>query len=400
MIATSIGYSGYDFTYSCKYVYLVDWLYHSISNCSYYDVLLVFPYSLLTKREMIEILRFNATYINQFNNVIALYQIIQETAPSLSNYPKILSCQLPVNTFGNGTLTNDGIYKFLYPASYLVAGVQYPLTLFPFKIENLTTTSPAFEYNYVDTGYIPNNWNPQGFYYMSSIDVAGYVSPFSNVIFEIDYAGYVISDLTSYLNAQFSYLYDLTPSSTSKTGDAFTCYQAEQHLYTGYIYYNNIQAGNGTFILRSTGLGIGNNIYSVGTYTQVANGIVINGILKFYLAPRDNPSTCFEGLKLEVTLTNFAFTKQHFVTWIRKTGLPSSSGGNEGYGAFDLTWFMIIFLAVFAPTIVLGVYLGIAGFVGGLIMGLGISIATGLLPFYTIVFVGIAVLIIFFLWRK
>jgi len=402
---TSIGESPLGLIYGI-YVYLVDFVYHQIGDNYYYDVFYYHSNTDDNKKIGEVILRFNATYINQYFSYTDLdrnsegYNGNTWDNGALSNILRPLSVQLPVNTYGNGTLTN-GYYKFLYVGEYNVIPYVNPFCIFSNWIADLETTTPHI-YNYdSETNWFPNGISPQSFYFGLSTNVGGYFNPFTRVLIELDYTGnYCISDIVNSLNAQFSYLFDLFPTPITKTTQYYELYLSQQYTYYGYVFNNGIQAGNGTFTVNSTGIGLSSSIATLGTYTQVTNGLIINGILKFYYAPRTGTTTIYEGIKIKITLSSLIYTKQDLIEWIPKEGVPNPSGGNMGYGGFDLTWWLIIFLCIFLPATVLGLYLGISGFMGGLVLSIGIGISTGLLPFWLITFVGLAIFIIFIMWKR
>jgi hypothetical protein len=409
---TQIGETGFSDTYSTKYAYLVDWFYQGNINC--YNFFVVYPDAEYAKYMEAQIITFNDTFIGTAQTPIDLStdaQSMGNSQPELippMNLIRPLSVQLPANTYGNGTLENNSNYNIIYIAKNYVFMYIIVKTVDMSILSSLTQPHviiPAGTFY----GFYPSQANPQTFYFSTSYNIGGYLNPFSNIIFELDYQNSLaVACTTNPPNGVFSYAETISPTFIANPSSGkYQLYQNTQYALTGFLTFNGINVGNGVFYVASTGLFTSSytTVNNVGvpsgaTYSNVTSGAITNGQFTLYFSPRNNPNAnIFEGIRIIMIFNNgsYEFIRYDLFEWSTQASVSPSGGSSGGFGNINLMWFMVVFLCIGTPAMVLGFKFGTMGFVGGLILGMGVMIATGLLPIWFLVFLGLLVLAILFI---
>lgn len=195
-----------------------------------------------------------------------------------------------------------------------------------------------------------------------------------------------------------------------------TPYRFDGFILLGGIYLN----ATGNFTLYSTGLSSLYNVATIGTYSLVNTGTIGNGTFSFTFGPRSSANTLFEGYKVQITTdsgidANFTYN----LGWYRLGGtshtnpsppypsasfapFPSSPTDTTGISGTMTTIvsFIILFLIIGLPAVILGAVAGLPGLIMGGIFGLGIGVIAGLLPFWFIFLIGTGTVMTLLMWRR
>lgn len=177
----------------------------------------------------------------------------------------------------------------------------------------------------------------------------------------------------------------------------------------GTVYYGGVIGGNGTFSTQSTGLSVNSLIFQNGAYTQTATGTITNGQFTFVLGSRSAPSDVYEGFKVVITMSDNSTAEKIYnlrwrsdawaPTWTTTPLYPADSSGLNGSMNIIIN-FLLLFLLVGAPALILGSKAGLPGLIVGGVFGLGLGAIAGIVPFWFILFCGAGIVAAFLMWRK
>lgn len=380
---TILGSSGLDFDYGV-FAYYVDYVYHTTTTGNtYYDVLVAYPNSQITKSLFAQIIRFNDTYIGA------------DTRESLTASSSAVSIvrpftfRLPSGVWGNGSLTN-GYYDMAY-----VGGANYEMYMFPMTLSGLETETPTW------TGLDPQTFQGKTHYYNTAGSVGGFLSPYYQVGIFYDYTnGKAVSDTFMPINPVMIYTYYVVPAPAAQLGYNLSLGQATSYQYTGEIFVNGLLNSEGNYTVSTTALSTSLNVAFTASYTQQVYQAFQNGTIQFTISPRSSSQqVVYQGIKINLATNDGAIntTITHTVSFTSTTqGSPptpaiptdSSQAASVGVGqivnvAFPLFIFGVIPLAG-------AMYAGFAGlFICFNAAGIIVSMS-GLLPPYVIIVVILA----------
>lgn len=184
--------------------------------------------------------------------------------------------------------------------------------------------------------------------------------------------------------------------------------QRSAYTYRGQTFVANVLSGTGNYTTYSTGLSSSSSIWTTGTYAQVATGNVTSGVFTFNFASRESTITIYEGYQVYVLLNDGRnYTATYYFSWRANVfGSPTASGlipsDSSGLSGSMLTIisFLVLFLLIGVPAFLLGVKAGLPGLIVGAILGLGIGVLAGLVPFWFIFLVGLGTVTALLMWRK
>lgn len=337
-------------------------------------------------------------------NYITSAQMVQATHYVYTG--TIISNSTP---YGSGTYA---VYKtpLYYNGSVMLLNATNALGLTGTLVENLSQNlTGTFSLNgegtfsfSIDPQYIDGSWKTyQGYKVNGTITSTGetftsyivieaseptivYVGSMTGGHFGSNWAGVATAPTEVYLNQRSSY------------------------SYRGEIYVANNRNGTGNFTTYSTGLSSLSTIWTTGTFSEVATGNITNGLFTFNFASRESTGTSYEAYRVFVLLDDGRnYTANYFFSWRQNvwttpasSGLiPSDSSGLSG-SILAIVSFLVLFLLIGVPAFLLGVKAGLPGLIVGAILGLGIGVLAGLVPFWFIFLVGLGTVTALLMWRK
>jgi len=159
---------------------------------------------------------------------------------------------------------------------------------------------------------------------------------------------------------------------------------------------NIINMSNGQYTTSSTTVTVGMPIYTIGnTIIQIeyTNPSIAQGNVVVYGGAAVN-----SGITIGLTGTggNLANVTQITPTPVTNSSSPTSI---NVYYITSTMRFMLPLVFILLPAIILMVYLGTKGFIGGLSLGMVIGVYAGFIPIWALVFLGIVMLFLIF-WRN
>lgn len=423
---TLIGTSGLDNTWNNNYTYVIGNSYDTDGSNVWYDIMTVQPHPVVADNIMYELIRFNDTSVQYFREISA------ETSDI--NTLRCFSVAYSGNNEGYTLELQEGGYRTVYIGTYFVEDYQtlywgilppffstepffgsvelnFPIDdnkyyLFmehPFDLEDLDTITPtitlfSYVYPYLDAEYIH--------YYDTSANVGGLHPPEWYVGVMFDYInGKAIADTWFATNPSFAFVFSLQPTAIQTLISPPTyravCYQEQNYNLTGEILINEVETGNGTYSVTSTGLSLDYNIDEEGYYgTSTVSGSIVNGQFSFQIPARYSTyPTIYEGVKINCTIegSSHVYTiKFVWTIYASEDGLehttatptpnPTSSEGGLGFGggAFSTNMLVGIMLTlIFA--VVFGAIAGRDGLLAGLMLSIFFCSIAGLFPLWGVI---------------
>lgn len=186
--------------------------------------------------------------------------------------------------------------------------------------------------------------------------------------------------------------FSVSPEPTQQSTFSFTAYQGVVHTFTGNLY-------------NSTGSKVENGTFIVTTDTGTSNGTITNGVFTFTLSARTGLMDYYEEIGITCDITDPA--SDSFATTITALWDKTGSSNNNTSSSDQIADYLGIFLVVFLPALALGGGLATnketsslapMGFVAGLVIGVLMAVLTGFIPSWSLIFVGMGVIIL--LWGR
>jgi hypothetical protein len=220
-------------------------------------------------------------------------------------------------------------------------------------------TSPTIKLAYHDTignAYTLGNW------YMS------------NPIFEYNHTFPPTNNFNS-----ITYDYSISPIPVVGSFPiSWVMSQGTTYTYNGYIYLNSQLTLNGTYFIETSGLSLSQDVSN--STSVVLSGTITKGQFTFQFAPRNNPNIVYEAIYIFWNVSTFASYETYVLEWttVSNPSIPSGTG----FAYLDLSIFIGIFMVIFIPAMIMGIYFGRNGFFVGLILVTGIGVISGLMPIW------------------
>ena len=221
-------------------------------------------------------------------------------------------------------------------------------------------------------------------------------------------SGDLNADLSSYngqsSNTVYSHTFTPIPNSESKSYPYNwyeTLAQNTQYTYSGILTIDNIQNGTGVFSVYASVKSSDIAIFDTYTYSPIIiNSVISNGVISFIISPRPiSSSVYYEKLLLVANITspiNFTLAETYKITWGPQQTTSPVIDTSTGFGSTALTSWFVLFLVLFVPPAILGVMLGQSGLFIGMILTMGVGAYTGLIPFWLIFLLGMALVILLY----
>jgi hypothetical protein len=379
--------------YGTAFTYFGGFIEQTLSGTnSFIDVLISFGYTYGSFQVMTaQLIRFNATSItvpaslSSTLSTTGLLRVMGVTSTSLTAFDAL----------------TDGTYISIYFNNV------YAEYYYPYIISDLNTDFPQINGGGSILSFQGNIFHIAG----SPVQVGGLIDAFATIGVTVDYTNlkcvaYSVTPLVSTL----TYTYSWSPAPSYETQTLVQLLGSTTYVYTGHIDVNGVN-GQGTATLL--------NLNS-STIT-VIKSLDSNGNFTFTFA---TPAVSIDSFFLiSIALTNFngnyAFTLETLIlagSSVTATPYPfptyngGSGGTGGGGGVLDGTTvnynlnifvnFFLLFICIVAPAILLGVMAGTVGFLGGAVLGLGVGVLAGLLPFWFIFLVGLAIVAVLFYGKQ
>lgn len=389
-VITSCGTTGTDDTCGVYWNYYGGYVEHTVGSSTYTDVLVGFGFNDGQDNLKVELLRFNATYFD----VVASNSLSSEMYGS---FPRVIG--LPSTSLTSFDALTEGSYNAIYLNN---VGALYYVS---FSLTDLDTYSPTLGGSglYTYQGLV--------FLFGGSANAGALIDGFSTVALMVDYTGgRCAAETVTPISSTVTYTWTITPTPTYEDhGNNFVQLAASStYLYTATVAVNGVNgAGSVT-------------IADADDPTNQVTKTITNGQFTFNLYTSTISQEFYYNIN--VSLTNFVITYQTYLQVVTLSGAPGGTtpttgpfptwnpGLTPGTGGLDgasinynlnvFVNFIILFLCVGAPALLLGVMAGAPGFIGGAILGLGVGTLAGLLPFWFIFLVGLAVVVMIMFWRN
>lgn len=384
--ATYGGVTGIADTAGEYWSYYGGFLAHEITATNYVvDVLVGFGYQSGGYDALkVELLRFNSTSFGVAASVASSLEMY-------GSFPRVISV-------GSTDLTSfDALVDSAnYGAVYLNnIGALYQ---YLFELSDLETTSPSL------TGSGLSIYQGLVFLFGGSDNAGALVDPFSTVGVMVDYTGERCAATTvTPLSTTISYSYVITPTPIYESTNFAQLGASATYTYRGTIQVNGV-GGAGSVRIQDT-----------QTPSNFVIKPIVGGNFNFYLYTSAVAQEFYYDIN--ITLTNFSgnyLTTLHIISVSGTSGggtptpIPTGVPGGGGnlnpteikLGMTSFINFMVLFLCIGAPALLLGVMAGAPGLIGGAILGLGIGVIAGLVPFWFIFLVGVAAVLMLTMWNR
>jgi hypothetical protein len=286
-------------------------------------------------------------------------------------------------------------------------------------LSGLETATPTWsDYQF---GFQWTPQTPQSFPYTSSWSWGGFQPVGSTVGLFVDMVQYQKCEATLMypLNSALAFngilngdIFSNTVLSIAPT--QISLKQGQTYTFTGNVYVNNFLTGSGSYSAGVSELSISAQTAFSSTPSSYTTTSFNDGVFTFSLTPRTASAIVYQLLKVNFTLsTGETYTATYDLAFYpygstnNPSPTPNTSGGinqiDPGMlsgGMNTFINFLLLFLVIGGPAIMLGIKAGSAGFLGGAVLGLGIGVMANLIPFWFIFVVAVGCVAVIVLWRN